>query len=132
MYKVVWITKFHPDRDPEEMRRWWLEVHGPLFLRIPGVVRYVQNHWEGVNSASGADSPGEEPAFHGHAEAWFESEEAFNSALAGEEFQAAIADVPNCFDTSTMVSGVLTEYVMKWDASADGRPIRTAGRGSAT
>ena len=129
MYKVVWLTRFRPDRDPDEMRRWWLEVHGPMFLAIPGVVRYVQNHWQGINAASGADSPGERTAFDGHAEAWFESEEAFNTALATEEFRAAIADVPNCFDTSTMVSGVLTEYIMKWDASRDGRPVRSAGVG---
>jgi uncharacterized protein (TIGR02118 family) len=131
MYKVVWLTKFRSDRDPEEMRRWWLDVHGPLFLKIPGVLRYVQNHWEAVNPASGADAPGEAPAYDGHAEAWFESEQAFNAALATDEFQAAIADVPSCFDTSTMVSGVLTEYIMKWDASIDGRPLRSAGTGFA-
>jgi uncharacterized protein (TIGR02118 family) len=129
MYKVVWITKFREDRDREEMRRWWLEVHGELFLKIPGVLRYVQNHWEQENPHSGAAVTGQEMAFDGHAEAWFASEEDFVTALATDEFQAAIADVPECFDTHTMVSGVLTEYVMKWDAGEDRRPLRTAGRG---
>jgi uncharacterized protein (TIGR02118 family) len=129
MYKVVWVTKFRADRDREEMRRWWLEVHGQLFLKIPGVLRYVQNHWEQENPHSGATVTGEAMAYDGHAEAWFESEEAFLTALATDEFQAAIADVPECFDTHTMVSGVLTEYVMKWDAGEDRRPLRTAGLG---
>ena len=33
---------------------------------------------------------------------------------------------PLGFDPTSLVSGVLTEYVMKWDALPDGRPIRTS------
>ena len=125
MYKVVWITKFRKGEDREEMQRRWLEVHGPLVLATPGLLRYVQNHWEDTNPWSGAEGD-DEVAFDGHAEAWFESEQAFLAAMATDEFQVAIADVPEGFDPTSLVSGVLTEYVMKWDALPDGRPIRTS------
>ena len=126
MYKVVWITKFRKGEDRNEMRRRWLDVHGPLVLAAPGLVRYVQNHWEETNPWSGAEGD-DEVAFDGHAEAWFESEKAFLAAMATPQFQAAIEDVPKNFDPITLVSGVLTEYVMKWEAFADGRPFKTAG-----
>ncbi len=127
MYKVVWITKFRQGMDVEEARRWWLEVHGPLFLAIPGVLRYVQNHWETPNVNWEDEDPAvEDMAYHGHAEAWFESKEAFDAALQTDEFKKAIEDLPAVFDLDTMVSGFLTEYVLKWDALTDGRVFKTA------
>ena len=114
MYKVMWITRFNPELDREEARRWWLERHGPLVLATPGLKRYVQNHWLETNPWSGS-TRGAEMDFDGHAEAWFESREAFDAAMASEEFKRAIADVASCFDPGSLSSGVVREYVMKWD-----------------
>jgi uncharacterized protein (TIGR02118 family) len=116
MYKVIWITKFNPELSREEARRWWLEEHGSLVLATPGLKRYVQNHWLETNPWSGSSRSAEDMDFDGHAEAWFESREAFDAAMVSPEFQRAIADVGNCFDPSTLSSGVVNEYVMKWDA----------------
>src|SRR3712207_7926096 len=38
------ILKRRPDLTPEQFRKHWLEVHGPLAARLPGLRRYHQNH----------------------------------------------------------------------------------------
>ena len=66
----------------------WFEVHAPLCLRLPGLLRYAANLIE----------PGRWPgfeAFDGFSELWFASEEAIDAALASPEGVALLADLPN-------------------------------------
>jgi uncharacterized protein (TIGR02118 family) len=126
MFKVIWLHKFNPDRDPDQVRDWWLNVHGPIALKATGLRRYVQNHWF-------APAQGEGPmAFDGHVDAWFDSEEAFYQTMESPEWQALITDGPNGFDPSTLspnlIGGFVNEYLMRWDAQPDRRPFQGAGR----
>ena len=45
MYKVIWLVRFHEGMPRDEAVRHWREVHGPLGVKVPGMKRYVQNHW---------------------------------------------------------------------------------------
>jgi uncharacterized protein (TIGR02118 family) len=53
----------------EEFRRHWLEVHGPLAARTPGLRRYVQHHVLESRSRHNVLRP------DGIAELWFDSAE---------------------------------------------------------
>ncbi len=126
MYKVMWITKFNPALEHAEAQRLWRDVHGPLMLATPGLKRYVQNHWLETNPFSGSTRSGEMD-FDGHAEAWFESKEAFDRGMASEEFHRAVDDVKNCFSPGSLSSGVIAEYVMKWDPLPEQTLYRAPG-----
>jgi len=81
--KIVFCLRRLPELSPEEFRRYWLEVHGPLVrahqeaLRI---VRYVQVHTDDgpflrkLSTFRGSPEP-----FDGVAEIWYESREALET-----------------------------------------------------
>ncbi len=119
MFKVIWLMKFRDDRDPEEMRKWWLEHHGAIALESPGLRQYVQNHWiEPVESG--------EMLYNGHVDAWFDSEEAFYETINSPSWLRLNDDAPDGFDPSTLtpslVGGKVNEYVMRWDGLPNLRP----------
>lgn len=87
MQKLVFVLQFREDMDREEAMRYWREVHGPIASKVPGLKRYVQDH--------ATAAPEGDLQFGGIAELWFESREAFQSAVASPEWRATIADVPN-------------------------------------
>jgi uncharacterized protein (TIGR02118 family) len=73
----------------EAFQSYWRAVHAPLIARTPGLRRYIQLH-------SAPETYDEQlPAYDGLAEAWFDSVEAFDAAVASSEWQAAVADAPN-------------------------------------
>ena len=39
MYKCVWMIKFRPEIDPEDVRRRWRTSHAEMALKIPGIRR---------------------------------------------------------------------------------------------
>jgi uncharacterized protein (TIGR02118 family) len=125
VYKVIWLVKFRKDMQRNEVLRWWRGHHGDLARATPGMIRYVQNHW-----VSPLDPPtqlpisGAEPAFDGHAEHWFENREAYEAAMQSEEWKKTRVDGPVGFDSSTLVGGLLEEYVVNWDTGPDGREYR--------
>ncbi len=122
MYKLVSVTRFAPGVDRAEAQRLW-HAHGQLALQTPGLVRYVQNHWRheaDPRFVLGTFGDGS-PAFDGHAELWFRDRETFQAAMDTDQWQATIEDGPKVFDGASMVSGVVDEYVMRWDALPDGR-----------
>lgn len=122
MYKVIWLTKFRPDADREEVRRWWKGHHAELAAATPGMIRYVQNHWMApLDPATFMPARDRPMAFDGHAEHWFESREAYEAAMASEEWKATALDGPTGFDGTTLVGGVLMEHVVSWDSTTDGR-----------
>ena len=122
MFKVVSVTRFRKGLERDEARRLW-HADGQLALATPGLVRYVQNHWQqeaDPRFVLGTFGDGS-PAFDGHAELWFRDRQAFEAAMETEEWAATIEDGPRVFDGESMVSGVVDEYLMRWDALPDGR-----------
>jgi uncharacterized protein (TIGR02118 family) len=73
----------------EEFSSYWRYKHAAMIAAAPGLLRYVQNHVipEGLAHY--------EPPYDGSAEAWFNDEEAFRTAIASDAWKLAIEDAPN-------------------------------------
>jgi uncharacterized protein (TIGR02118 family) len=80
-----------PDWSTEDFRRHWREHHGALAARLPGLLRYEQNHVIDSEQRGFSYLRGPEH-LDGFSMRWFESEEAMQAALATEAGQALIAD----------------------------------------
>ena len=83
----MFVLQLRKDMSREEALRYWREVHGPIASKIPGLKKYVQDH--------ATAAPEGDLQFGGIAELWFDSPQAFRSAMTSPEWQATIADVPN-------------------------------------
>ena len=128
MYKVISLTRFAKGLDRDEAHQLWF-AHGQLALATPGLVRYVQNHWQHEADPKfvlGTHGDGT-PTFDGHAELWFADRAAFDQAMETDAWKATVEDGPNVFDGTSMVSGVIDEYIMRWDALPDRRMYTASG-----
>ncbi len=110
MYKVIWLVRFNEGMPRDEAVRHWREVHGPLGVKVPGMHRYIQNHWISPVGETAVEPGNTE--FDGHSECWFEDEAAFRRAMESPEWAEMVADAPNFFSASTMVGAVVDEHVM--------------------
>jgi uncharacterized protein (TIGR02118 family) len=72
-------------RREDALKYYWKDEHAELVARVPGVVRYVQNHCVGGTA-------GEEPPYAGLGEVWFESREAAEQAAYSAEWQVVLED----------------------------------------
>jgi uncharacterized protein (TIGR02118 family) len=98
VYKVVWIAHFKEGIDPAAAHRHWIDVHGPLGAKVPGVERYVQSH---VVSALTPVAVSDEPAhFDGYSCCWYADRAACEASLRTPEWAALGVDSPNMFDDS--------------------------------
>ena len=117
MYKCVWMIRFRPELDPETVREAWRTTHAALALKVPGIRRYVQNHW--------MPEPGVwEPTYDGTVDCWFDDKAAFQAAVASPEWEALLEDDVHLFDRSLIPAfegSVVNEYIMRWDALPEGR-----------
>jgi uncharacterized protein (TIGR02118 family) len=123
VYKCVWLIKFRADLDPEEVREAWRTTHAALALNVPGIRRYVQNHWV-------ADPMGSGKTYDGTVDCWFDDRAAMEAAWTSPEWQELLVDDGRLFDrtgTPAFEGGVVNEYVMRWDALPDGRPYKASG-----
>jgi uncharacterized protein (TIGR02118 family) len=124
MIKVCWLLTFRSDLAVEDVRRWWRTDHGDLALKVPGLKRYVQNHFLGAIDEERAE--GGMP-FQGLVEVWFDDQAAYETAMASPEWQALEADGVNGFDMTVLYGGFVREHVMRWDAVPDSRFYTSAG-----
>jgi uncharacterized protein (TIGR02118 family) len=123
VYKCVWMIKFRPELDPDEVREKWRTSHAELALKIPGIRRYVQNHWV-------ADPLGSERTYDGTVDCWFDDRASFEAAWQSPEWATLMEDDVKLFDRTVIPAfegGAVEEYVMRWDASPDGRPYKASG-----
>jgi uncharacterized protein (TIGR02118 family) len=68
--KRMGILQRQPDLSAEAFRRWWLEVHGPLAAKLPGLKGYFQNLTYDVLDPMSDDSSGPLRC-DGFTELWF-------------------------------------------------------------
>jgi uncharacterized protein (TIGR02118 family) len=74
MIKTIALAYRKPGLTREEYNRYWREEHGPLAARlIPGVKKYVQNHFIEV--------PGQKYEGDGIVEMWYEDIESWQKAM---------------------------------------------------
>ncbi|MCX7911830.1 MAG: EthD family reductase [Dehalococcoidales bacterium] len=75
MIKTIALAYRRPGLTREEYNRYWLEKHGPLAAKlIPGIRRYVQNHFIEV--------PGMEFEGDGIVEMWYDDVQSWQKSLA--------------------------------------------------
>jgi len=86
MVKGIWLAAKPDDVSFDEFHDHWLNVHGPLGARLPGIRRYVQNH-------TVKDAYQQPRVTHdGWSEAWFDDLDAFKRAVSSPEWAALAAD----------------------------------------
>ena len=103
MMKLVYCIRRKQGLSPDEFRRYWAEVHGPIGARIPGLRKLVQSH---AIRVSGDDRPSD---FDGMAELWFDDVAALVRARQSPEWQASTADEAHFVDPRGCASFVSEE-----------------------
>jgi uncharacterized protein (TIGR02118 family) len=84
MTKVIVLLRRKDGISRADFRRHWLEVHGPIALRLPGLKHYIQNH-----------PAGDDPPADGVAELWFDSPADMQAAFTSDVAAEAARDAPN-------------------------------------
>ena len=93
MFKRIVLVFKKPELSGDEFRRYYLQQHGPIVARMPGLRRYVQNP-----TYPGPD--GREPDISGVAEIWYDDEASFRRAMASSEAAASNRSLEQFVDTS--------------------------------
>lgn len=107
MIKICELVKRRPGMSVEEFQTYWMETHGPIVARIPGIRRYVQSH-----PLAGGYKRGPLP-FDGVAEIWVDDKDALRTINMTTEFEAAKQDEPNFIDTGELIELLTVEHVIK-------------------
>lgn len=103
-FVAAFLVRKRSDLSFESFEAHQHEVHIPLVLALPGLLDYrliflptdTGRGEEGVNG-------GEHAAFHAVAQVAFESEAAYEAAMASPEGERALADLPNMLDMAAVV-----------------------------
>ena len=95
-----------------------------LALKVPGLRRYVQNHF--LEPLEEERAEGGMP-FQGMVEVWFDDQAAYDRAMASPEWKALEGDGVNGFDMTVLYGGFVREHIMRWDAQPDARIYTGAG-----
>jgi len=106
MVKVMFFLYRRADFDRDAFARYSRDVHVPLVSRAPGLRRYVVNH-------ATAALPAPAHACDAVAELWFDSVEAFQTAVASPEGAAALADQANYLDLERTYAVLGDETVVR-------------------
>jgi uncharacterized protein (TIGR02118 family) len=107
MLKIITLMKRRPGLSVEEFQAAWVERHGPLVARIPGVRKYVQSHALLQGYRKG------ELLFDGIGEAWFDDVEAYSAAKRSEEQAAADRELGTFADFRRLVEMPVDVHVIK-------------------
>ena len=90
MIRRISILTRKPQLTREEFVDHWLNVHGPLALKVPGIRRYVQCRV--VEEYFRKDIPAQVDEIDGIAELWYDSVEALMKSSKTPEAKALYAD----------------------------------------
>src|SRR5579884_4256605 len=104
MVKSMVFFKRRPGMEVEAFRRYWLEEHPKVVLKLPGIRRYVQNH-----PTLSAYEGGREPVYDGVAEVWFDDWEALRASGRAPAYQDVLADEANFLDPSSRRALIVEE-----------------------
>lgn len=107
MIKTVTLLRRRPDLSSEDFHRHWREVHAPLVLRLPDVVRYVQ-----CRPVEGG--PSTDATIDAIAEVYYADLDALRHTLESPEYAELLADEPNFMGAATreLVFLTVTEHVV--------------------
>jgi uncharacterized protein (TIGR02118 family) len=105
LVKTIFQLKRKPGMSLSDFRKYWVEVHGPLVCKLPGLRRYVQCH-----TIDGAYTYAE-PKWDGVAQLWVDNVAAMQSMMDSKEFTAGSwPDAEKFLDLSLARSFVAQEH----------------------
>jgi uncharacterized protein (TIGR02118 family) len=90
MIKTIGLLTRKDGWTHEQFMKHWVEIHAPLALAVPGLRRYVQNHFQGERTRP--DIPTTAVEIDGIAELWFDDQAALEAAARTPEMKALHAD----------------------------------------
>ena len=115
MIKTLVFVRRKPGMSFDDFARYWVETHGPIAAKLPGLHRLVTNllrpelqrtetHWDGLSCA------------------WFESAAAVRAVGSTPEFRAMLEDEENFVDTTERSPMFITPHSPAGEApmSSDG------------
>jgi uncharacterized protein (TIGR02118 family) len=91
MVKAIFIASRKPGLSIEEFQQHWLDVHGQLGAKVPGLRRYVQNH--GLSEAYAFRTM----THDGFSELWFDDLPSLQRARSSEEWTKLSEDGQTLF-----------------------------------
>jgi len=102
---VYCITKKASLTD-EEFFHYWLDIHGQIGARIPGLRRLVQSHRLTVAG------PNDHPDYDGVAELWFDVMQSLLAARQSPEWKISTQDEANFIDHTKVAYLITREHVV--------------------
>ena len=105
MIGAISLMRRRPDIDQAEFRKHWLEVHGPLVCKMPGLRRYLQ-----ANVTEALSAPARAMAIDGFAQLFFNSVADRAVAYASPELAACDRDSPLFIGQVTRAITEMTEF----------------------
>ncbi len=91
------------------LRKYWIEVHGPIVCELPGLQRDVWCH------AIDAAYRYAEPKWDGVAQLWVEDAAAWNMPVKSEEFtEGSWPDGAQFLDQALITNFMAQEHHVKW------------------
>ncbi len=108
MIKRISLLTRKPGLSRQEFNDHWLKVHAPFVKKLPGVIRYVQNH--SVDDAHRHDLPSGGQAVDGFVEFWFADVETMDAAFATKAAKEAFADGAEFIESVTTF--VIEEHLL--------------------
>ena len=91
MIKTIGLLRARPEMSREAFARYWLEVHAPKSLAVPGIRRYVQKHILQERPPR-HDLASIDARIDGFVEMWYDSQADFERASQSPELQALHQD----------------------------------------
>jgi uncharacterized protein (TIGR02118 family) len=102
---MIFALKRQPGLSLADARQYWLDVHGPIVEKLPGLRRYVQCHTVDAAYAYA------EPRWDGVAQLWLDDTAALQKMLESKEFTAGSwPDAAKFIDMNTISSFVAQEH----------------------
>jgi len=105
MLKFIVVVYRRTDLTPDQFRRHFEQVHGPLALQLPGVKKYVQNY-------VCADPSRESPGWDAIVELYFDDWATMEAAWASPQGEASDADLPKFADMKRTTWSVVEEVTV--------------------
>ena len=106
LVKGIYQLKRMDGMSVDEFRKYWLEIHGNLGSKLPGLRHYVQSHL--VDEAYLYARP----HFDGVAQLWFDSADAMRAAFHSPAGKALADDGPKFIDTAALRLFVAQEHIV--------------------
>ena len=111
LVKTIFQLKRKPGMSLADFRKYWIEVHGPIVCKLPGLRRYAQCH------AIDAAYSYAEPKWDGVAQLWLDDVAALQRMMDSREFkEESWPDGAKFLDQNLVSSFVAQEHQVIWPA----------------